>query len=75
MPFPKYLRVNLQTRLGEDHPWTKHESFFLETPKPKKTYKQKLAKYVLPLKNIRARDVRVMLVCTRTATIDAFPIH
>ena len=73
--WPKYLRVNLQTRLGEDYPWTEHESFFLDPPKLVKAGKEKLAKYVLPLKHIRARDVRIMLVCTRTATIDAYPIQ
>jgi len=80
MPFPKYLRVNLQTRLGEDYPWTEHESFFLTPPKlvgPRrpKAGKETSAKYVLPLKHIRARDVRIMLACTRTATIDAYPIE
>merc|ERR1712086_826856 len=31
--------------------------------------------FVMPLEEIRARDVRIMLVCTKTPTANAYPIQ
>jgi len=87
---PMYLRVALQTRLGEHEPWSEHKTFFFQNnyrrgeTRPDKKHgfwgyanKRKLwfDEFVMPLEEIRARDVRIMLVCTKTPTANAYPIQ